>query len=69
MLTHGNISFILIVEQKSCMVVANDDTHTINQRIEIVLVDIFLSSTICVICGYDHMELDFWDFNVYVFCN
>jgi len=50
MLTHGNISFILIVDQKECMVVANDNTHTISQRIEIILVHNFLSSTIHVIC-------------------
>ncbi len=44
-----------IVDQISHMVIANNNTHTITQRMKPYFVDFFLSSTIHVICDYGHM--------------
>lgn len=61
LLTHGNISFILIIDQKNCMVIASDNTHIVNQKMKLYFVDFFISSTIHVVCDYGCMQLDFAD--------
>ncbi len=57
MLIDGNISFILIIRQSSCMVVTNDDTHTFSQIMNLYFVVLFFSFTIHVICHSGHMQL------------
>jgi hypothetical protein len=49
-LTHGNISCILIIDQNICMVIANDNTHIVNQKMKLYSVNFFISSIIHVVC-------------------
>jgi hypothetical protein len=58
-LTHDNLSFILIVDKESCMVITNNNTHIISQRIKLyIFIYLLFSFTIHVICNYGHMQFN-----------
>lgn len=57
MLSYDNTSFDVNVDQINCMIIANNNSYRISQKMKLYFINIFFSSKIHVICDYGYTQL------------
>jgi hypothetical protein len=58
MLSHDNTSFDVNVDQINCMIIANNNSYMISQKMKLYFINFFFSkSKIHVICDYGYTQL------------